>query len=135
MKKRTTLAATLILFLVSLISACGSNSNQQTNATNTATPIPTPTPTPTPNQAAVEAIRLLRRMSSATEMGITFRDYSSRMIDLNADVQELLAQLPEGELKNEIRLSLEAFVDANAISSDTHNKISNITIRLLIQQG
>jgi hypothetical protein len=52
-------------------------------------------------------------MASATEVGINFQEYGKRLIDLKADVDEDVAQLPEGELKQEIKLAVEAFVDAN----------------------
>ena len=63
-------------------------------------------------QAVVDAIKSLRRMESATEIGISNQEYSSRMIDLKGDVDEALAQLPEGELRKELTLAIEAYTDA-----------------------
>jgi hypothetical protein len=51
-------------------------------------------------------------MVSATDVGINYRDYSSRIIDLKSDVDEALAQLPDGELKKELGLAMEAYGDA-----------------------
>ena len=77
----------------------------------TATPEATATQTVTP-QAVVDAVKSLRRMESATEIGISNQEYSSRMIDLKGDVGEALAQLPEGELRKELTLAMEAYTDA-----------------------
>ena len=65
-----------------------------------------------PPQAAVDAVKSLRKMVGATEIGITYQEYSSRMIDLKANVDAALAQLPDGELKAELGLAMEAYVDA-----------------------
>lgn len=62
--------------------------------------------------AAQNALRTLRRMTSATEVGINFQEYSTRLIDLKADVDEELSQLSVNDLKQEIKLALEAYVDA-----------------------
>ena len=53
-------------------------------------------------------------MKSATEMGINRLEYGSRLIDLKADVDEALAQLQEGELRREMSMAIEAYVDAYA---------------------
>ncbi len=74
---------------------------------------PTATPLPTPHPAAQNAIKSLRRIATATEVGVNFRDYGTRIIDLKTDVDEDLAQLPESQLKQEITFALDAYVDAN----------------------
>lgn len=84
-------------------------------------PAPKPTPEPVVPQdkfppkvraAAEAALKTLRRMGSAVEVGLTLSEYNSRLIDLKADVDENLSQIPDGELKTEIRLAVEAYVDA-----------------------
>lgn len=59
------------------------------------------------------AIKALRKMSGATEIGVAFQEYSSRLIDCKADVDEAMTVLPKSVLRDEIQLSLDAFVDAN----------------------
>jgi hypothetical protein len=83
-------------------------------------PKPTPEPVVVPQDkfppkvraAAEAALKTLRRMGSAVEVGLTLSEYNTRLIDLKADVDENLSQIPDGELKTEIRLAVEAYVDA-----------------------
>ena len=98
MRRNTVLAIVLLIGLT--FSACGGK------------PTPTVTPTPTVPQAAVDAIKSLRRMKSATEVGITYVEYGTRIIDLKGDVDEALTELPEGELKQVMGWAMEAYGDA-----------------------
>ena len=45
------------------------------------------------------------------------QEYNRRVVDTKADIDEKLAVIPEGELKSEIRLAMQAYVDANTIWS------------------
>ena len=67
---------------------------------------------PQAKAAARDALKALRKMAGATEIGINFQEYGSRVIDAKADVEEGLRQLPDGELKTEISLAMEAYADA-----------------------
>ena len=78
----------------------------------TVPPKPTIPPKPTVPQAAVDAVKSLRRMKSATDVGINYQQYSSRIIDLKGDVDEAIAQLSDRELKTELTLAMEAYQDA-----------------------
>ncbi len=111
-KKIFLIAFTLCTLL--LIVSCNSTATNSSIATTT-TPIPTPKPTPHP--AALAALKSLRKIAGATEIGINVQDYGSRLIDTKADIDEQLAQLPEGEVKKEIQLALQAYVDAHSIWS------------------
>jgi hypothetical protein len=51
-------------------------------------------------------------MKSATDVGINYQQYSSRIIDLKGDVDEAIAQLSDRELKTELTLAMEAYQDA-----------------------
>jgi hypothetical protein len=62
--------------------------------------------------AATKALRALRKLAGATEVGISFQEYGTRLIDVKAEVDEALSQLPDGEVKNEIKLAMEAYADA-----------------------
>ncbi|MEI7841950.1 MAG: hypothetical protein WCI39_02865 [Gallionellaceae bacterium] len=95
------------LCLASLVSACNPNDNKSNGAVTTASK-------PAPSPAAQSALRALRKMSGAVEIGISSKEYGSRMIDLKAEVEELLTQLPEGEVKKEVALALQASIDAKA---------------------
>jgi hypothetical protein len=127
-------AITVACFIVS----CGGNNEKSvsdnktvaiaTTPAPTATPTPTPTPKPTPHPAATDALKALRKMAGAAQMGINFQEYSSRMIDAKADVDESLAQLPDGEVKKEIALALQAYVDAKTIWNDAATSDSVFTM-------
>jgi hypothetical protein len=62
--------------------------------------------------AARTAVKELRKLAGATEIGVSFQDYGSRLIDAKNAIDEALVSIPEGELKKEIGLALEAYVDA-----------------------
>ncbi len=121
----------VILFTCLMISCSGGNkekvvSDNATIATTTtatpiktSTPTPTATPKPTPHPAAVAALKSLRKMAGAAQMGINFQEYSSRIIDVKADVDESVAQLPNGEIKKEINQALQAYIDAKTIWNDS----------------
>jgi hypothetical protein len=59
-----------------------------------------------------EALKLLRKLASATGTGINYTEYNTRVIDTNAEVSEFLINIPDGYIKDEIRASLQAFTDA-----------------------
>ncbi|MGB9181475.1 MAG: hypothetical protein WCB68_19760 [Pyrinomonadaceae bacterium] len=67
---------------------------------------------PPQNEAASAALRSLRKLAGATEVGISFQEYSSRLIDIKNEVDDSISRLPDGELKNELSLAMEAYVDA-----------------------
>jgi hypothetical protein len=58
------------------------------------------------------ALKALRLMAGATDVGINFQEYGRRMIDAKADVEGSLSGIPESELRSEIEASLLAYVDA-----------------------
>lgn len=112
---RTKLLLIILTVGVSFLAvSCSSNTNIPANS-NAPIATATATPKPTPHPAAQNALKALRKMAGATEMGINKQEYSSRMIDLKADVEEQLAQLPEGELKKELKSALEAYIDAKSL--------------------
>jgi hypothetical protein len=62
--------------------------------------------------ATQEAISALRRLDAATQVGVSFFNYNPLLIDAQAKVNEALPLLPNGNLKNEISLAMEAYNDA-----------------------
>jgi len=63
-------------------------------------------------QAARAAIKALRTLDVATEIGTTRRDYSERLIEVKIKVTENLTEIPEGELKKLISDALAEYVGA-----------------------
>lgn len=67
------------------------------------------------SEAANNALKILRRMAGATEVGINFQDYGSRVVDAKGELDEALAKIPEGDIKKELSAALVAYVDAAQI--------------------
>jgi hypothetical protein len=68
---------------------------------------------PTINYAG-EAIKSLKKLSAATDVGVNFQDYGRRVIDVKAEVEELLLNIADEFIKNEIKSAMEAYVDAGS---------------------
>lgn len=58
------------------------------------------------------ALKALRKMSAATEVGVSLSEYSSRLIDTKAEVDEAIDILPDNFLRQELILALQSFIDA-----------------------
>lgn len=58
------------------------------------------------------ALKSLRRLQAATEVGVSYVDYSSRLIDVKADVSDNLDNLPNGQLKQKLNAAMDAYADA-----------------------
>lgn len=70
-----------------------------------------PAPQPAlPTQATLDAIKALRKVNGATEVGITFLQYGPLLVEAKGPVDEALAALPEGELRREIQSAMEDYV-------------------------
>jgi hypothetical protein len=62
--------------------------------------------------ATRDAIKALRKVEASTQVGVSYVQYGSLLIDAQAQVNEALALLPNGSLKNEIKQAMEAYNDA-----------------------
>jgi hypothetical protein len=68
-----------------------------------ALPLPTPTPAAhSDKQAAEEAIRGLRKMASAAEIGVSYVEYGRIVIEAKAEVDGALSKIQDGGLRNTI---------------------------------
>jgi len=70
---------------------------------------------PRERQAAVETVKILGRLASAVEVGPSLAEYSSRLIDAKAGVEDRIGKILAGEIRQEIALSLTAFIDAHEL--------------------
>ena len=91
MKQRTTLLAVVTLAVLSLFVSCD-ESKEKT--------------------AANDAIKALRKIEAATQVGVNFQQYGQLVIEAKAQVNDATAKLPDGELKKELSASMEAYADA-----------------------
>ena len=66
-------------------------------------------------QATVDSVRALRKLLSAVEVGLSFSQYTDRLIDAKAEIDERFSLLPEGVVKQEIAGSMDAFLDAHEL--------------------
>ena len=65
--------------------------------------------------AVAEAVKALRKVEAATQVGSTQQQYSQLVIDAKAQVNEASRLLPEGELKSELGRAVDAYADAVAL--------------------
>jgi hypothetical protein len=72
-----------------------------------------------PNPAIDNALKSLRKMASAIDVGLNFQEYGKRILDLKFEVEEEIAKLPDSELKQEIKLCLQAYIDAATAWNET----------------
>ncbi len=83
----------LTTFIIILLVACGGLSSKQ-------------------RSAAEEAMKSLRKISASTQVGVNYQQYGVLIIDAQAQVNEALAVLPDGELKNEMNATMESYADS-----------------------
>ena len=60
-----------------------------------------------------QALKSLRKLSAATEVGVSFVEYSRRLIDVKSEVAEYLSNISDGYIKDEINAAMEAYADAS----------------------
>jgi hypothetical protein len=92
---------------VSSVNFTGEPSNEVVNTNKRVVKL-----SPQAKAAANDALKALRKMASATEVGISYQEYGTRIIDAKAEVDEAIRQLPDGEVREHISLAMEAYADA-----------------------
>jgi hypothetical protein len=60
--------------------------------------------------AAEQALISLRKMDSAVELQVSLPEYRARLVETKAEVENALSKLPDGELKKELSLALDAYL-------------------------
>jgi hypothetical protein len=78
------------------------------------------------------AIKALRKIEAATQVGVNFQQYGQLLIEAKVQVNEALEKLPDGELKNELKAAIEAYFDARQVWS---NKIQSKMVLLDTEPG
>lgn len=64
---------------------------------------------------AHKAVKSLKSLATATEVGINNRDYSNRLIEVKTVIDEQLPLIPEGDLKKAISDAFKAYQSASEI--------------------
>jgi hypothetical protein len=67
------------------------------------------------HQAATRAIKDFKRLVSAVEIGPSFQQYSSLLINAKADIEESLPNIPAGAVSQSLRAALATFIDAHEL--------------------
>ena len=62
---------------------------------------------------ASEALAALRKVHAATEVGVSYQQYGTLVIDAKAKVNDANAVLPDGEMKTRLNAAMDAYTDAN----------------------
>jgi hypothetical protein len=70
---------------------------------------------PAQEAAASNALKALRRLTAATEMGVKYDDYKRLVVEGISEVGEALAALPEGELGDQIHRSMDGYVAVDVL--------------------
>ena len=65
--------------------------------------------------AAGNAIKALRKLKAAVEIGISLNQYTDRLLEAKVEIEALLNSVPTGTLRLEIASALEAFQDAHEL--------------------
>lgn len=65
--------------------------------------------------AAANALKALRKLKSATEVGVSLEAYQERLIDTKSEVDEHVRSLPLGILRARIREAMGDFLDASTV--------------------
>jgi hypothetical protein len=94
--KRATLLTAMVLTVVFLLTACDGLSSKQ-------------------ESAASDALKSLRKVEAATQVGVSYMQYNSQLIEAQTQVNEASRELPDGDLKREIQATMEAYTDAGRV--------------------
>jgi hypothetical protein len=85
------------------------------------------------NSAATEALRALRKIEAATEVGVSYQQYGPLVIEAQAQVNEAKAKLPDGELKTLLEQTILIYAKVGELwglqiqNNRTNNKEANDT--------
>ncbi|OLE52247.1 MAG: hypothetical protein AUG51_19025 [Acidobacteria bacterium 13_1_20CM_3_53_8] len=105
-KSMARLTAVAVIFMQLLIACGGLSSKQKT--------------------AAGDALKALRKIEAATQVGVNYQQYGQLVIDAKAQVNEASSALPDGELKKELNATMEAYADAGQAWS---TKVSSFPLK------
>lgn len=75
-------------------------------------------PAPTPKvdkQPAQDAIKALRRLASATEVGVNYTDYGRVLIEVKAEVDGALPRIQNAELRSDINSAMVEYAYASEL--------------------
>jgi hypothetical protein len=96
--RHSLLAAIAVIGVITLFPNCGGLSSKQRTAVD-------------------DAMKSLRKLAAATQVGVNYQQYGTLVIEAQAQVNDALAVLPEAELKTEMNAAMEGYADAGRVWS------------------
>jgi hypothetical protein len=66
------------------------------------------------------ALKALRKLHAAIEVGVTLADYRSRLIDAKVDVEEQTRKLPEGKVRELLTMAVTTHQEALTLWNDVN---------------
>src|SRR3954470_23947495 len=91
--RHSLLPALAVMAATTFLSNCGGLSSKQRSAVD-------------------DAMKSLRKLAAATQVGVNYQQYGMLVIEAQAQVNDALAVLPEAELKTEMNAAMEGYADA-----------------------
>lgn len=79
-----------------LLAACGSLSSKQ-------------------DTVAREAVAALRKIEAAVQVGVSYQQYGTLLVEAKSKVNDANVVLPEGELKQKLNAAMDAYADAGQV--------------------
>jgi len=70
---------------------------------------------PEQSAAAKVAVEQMNKLTAATALGISYRDYGTRIVDISAEFKESTRSLPESDLSKQLSMALGDHVKAREI--------------------
>ncbi|SRR5579885_1948835 len=61
--------------------------------------------------ACKDALKSLRKVQAATQVGVNTQQYPQLLVDAKANVNAASALLPDGDLRNQLQKTMDAYVD------------------------
>jgi hypothetical protein len=103
-----------IMAVASLLTGCSNNpATQSTPSSSSRTQAASTAPS-----SADEAIKALRKIEAATQVGVTYQQYRDLLIDAKAKVNEATATTHSPEFKSELNAAMDAYDDAGTAWGD-----------------
>ena len=105
-KSMRQMTAVVVIFTQLLVACGGLSSKQKTAADN--------------------ALKSLKKIEAATQVGVNYQQYGQLVIDAKAQVNEAASVLPDRDLKKELNATMEAYTDASQAWS---TKVSSLSLK------
>lgn len=64
---------------------------------------------------AYDALSALRKLQAATEVGVSYAQYHSLLIEAQTQVNNAETALSDGPLKTDLRLAMDSYIDAGTV--------------------